>query len=265
MPDNSNQGNSEFLELPLTPDKIQERIKSYCSTNLNPPDEGKLWNTSRSPDLLMWAQRRYLEEWFASSDKDDDSLSQIAMLGELGQPWDKDHIVPTDFFNHPNVKNITPRIIHNALDNFDNGTYGLDASKYHFGDVRGGWRNKIGNYRIWPQGFNRKDQDMGVRDKLEQSEPIEGYRVLSRWWNKNIGKGNLATASAIYDIDLWNRTPRQKSQRNEDSLTAFFQAVSGREERIYKDLFDCIKDGLPPNSQQDQDSEDNIPISQGTD
>ena len=187
----------------------------------------------------MWAQRQYLEEWFGSDLKD------IAILGKTGKPWDKDHIVPHNFFNDPaNNKNVTPEIVYAALQSAFPGIYRFDESKYSFWDVRWGWRHKTGNFRIWPQGFNRKDQDMGVTEKLDQRETIDEYRVLSQWWNDNVGTEKLSAASAINDVDNWQNTTSQKGGWDQKSLTAFFKAVSCRELEIYTELYNFIKQGF---------------------
>ena len=120
------------LSLPLTKEEMDERFRLHCQYDhwRREPD-GHIWQGGRWHDLLMWSQRRALDGWFR------DFLSTIALLGEMGRPWDYDHIVPQDFFN--NYKADTHDIRAALADIHP------DLARDDWNAVRLGWRGSFGN------------------------------------------------------------------------------------------------------------------------
>lgn len=221
------------LILPLSCDEFNKRLNLHCKQYTWPPaDDGQIWLSNRGQDLLMWSQRKVLDEWFAQF------LWKIAMLGEAGRPWDYDHLVPKDFFNDFGCK---------AKD--------LSAALQELG-LKGGswkevkhWRDFTGNYRIWPLGFNRRDGDIGVYEKLTQTEALDGHIVLSKWWNNQVDKrgGCLCLADAsVVDLGAknWKETRNEKNEWTKEELIAFMQAVRKRERVLYGALLDFIWPGF---------------------
>lgn len=89
------------------------------------------WRMRQSKELLLYAQRDMLQEFFSYFDP-----SIPEMLVDQNTPWDYDHIHPSHY------KKGTP------------------CKLIHF------WHNTIGNLRAWPASFNRSDQESSPRQKL---------------------------------------------------------------------------------------------------
>lgn len=228
-------GIKHHLSLPLSRDEFNKRFKMHCEQYTWPPiDDGQIWLGNRQ-DLLMWSQRKALDEWFGK-----EFLRKIAMLGEAGRPWDHDHLVPQDFFNNHGYA--PEDVIRAALKEVPLKQGGWKEVKL--------WRNVTGNYRIWPLGFNRKDGNTGVYKKLTQNEVLKkSHVVLSWWWNDQVDKrgGCLSLADAsVVDLgaEKWEETPAEKKEWTKEELIAFMQAVRAREQVLYGALLDFIWPGF---------------------
>jgi hypothetical protein len=182
-----------------------------------------------------------MDQWFA------EFLPQIAFLGEIGRPWDIDHIVPNAFFMNQSVYPVLEDL-QRALRDTDAA---LERGSFEtFRDTR----NFLGNKRVWPAGLNRRDQDASIREKFPNNpERIMNYLVKSDWWNTHaVGNQDaLIEASAIIfsPDEPWESTPERmrtsgESQWNEPAMRAFLQAVLARESRLYKELFAFLKPGF---------------------
>jgi hypothetical protein len=198
-----------------------------------PPLDGHLWIGRHEDDLLMWSQRKVLDEWFSGY------LNDLRILGSQGRPWDKDHIVPYDFFNHASYNE---EDVQEALkERYQvESTEGLDWNNFrHF------WRNSTGNYRIWPSGLNRSDQDKAAISKLTDNSFFRDYEehlVLSNWIRNMADKpiSELRLASAINGNELWDKTPNDKKSWNKVAMTSFMRSVSQREQALYHNLLEFV-------------------------
>lgn len=232
---------TKSLILPLSCKEFDRRFELHCKQYTWPPvDDGQIWLGNRRQDLLMWSQRKALDEWFGGF------RHKIAVLGEGGRPWDLDHLVPQAFFNYFGCKDEDVRA---ALEQ-------LDRKQGQWKEVKP-WRNCIGNCRIWPLGFNRKDGDTYVYEKLTQHEELPGYIVLSKWWNSQVDKrGRLADASVVDLVaEKWKETPDRNRQWTQEELIAFMEAVSLREQVLYGALLDFIWPGFADSRPTDRLSE----------
>lgn len=228
---------------PLSPDELTEYRRRVTARNKKLPNlDWFAWPADRSHDLLLWSQRAAMDQWFAAF------LPQIALLGEIGRPWDIDHIVPNAFFMQQNAYPSSPEALKEALKSIDAA---LESGTFEtFRDPR----NFLGNKRAWLAGLNRSDQDAPIKDKFPQDpQKIEDYLVKSDWWNKHaVGKQDALTeASAIiFGLDEpWESTPEKKitngkSNWDQPAMQAFLQAVLARENRLYKKLFEFLKPGF---------------------
>lgn len=231
------ESETRLLDLPLSDDEMRIFIERKLMRDHWPLDvDGKLWRAGRWVDLLLWNQRKTLDEWFV------DYEDEIKILGDEGRPWDHDHIVPYSFFygydcaSEGDLKTILQ-------------PYELDlGDKNSLWDKFRSYRNHTGNYRVWPSGSNRSDQDCCARDKLDSNMPIkEPWIVLSDWWNKNLHSKRpnwLNDASAIGHDELWFETAQKSSNWGKQQLEAFIASVVERENKLYKNLFDNIKDSF---------------------
>lgn len=239
--------NSErTFQLPLSPDDVKERFARHCKRHhCAPYDDGHIWASNRRKDLLMWAQRQALDEWFGELESD------LPTLGETGQPWDMDHIVPSDFFNYYGA---TPEDANQAISRVVEFMLAPDKSN-NWANIKE-WRNRTGNCRLWPLGFNRKDGDLSAKIKLDTDSPGENndHLVLIKWLrdkteNKVAGMYPLMTASAIDASQRWLETPENKKSWSESEIEAFLQSVQDREDYIYSKLWEFIKPALPADMQ----------------
>lgn len=234
-------GGEQAYPLPLSPTDVQTRFARQSNRNGWPAgDDGELWVNGRSRDLLMWAQREAIEDWFGP-------LSGVIQhLGEIGKPWDWDHIVPSDFFNHYGAVN--QQDISAALSTVWQAMPAVNADRAW--DIFKSYRNRTGNYRIWPMGFNRKDGDTPPKDKLQlpaQNE-LEPHIVLAQWMETQIQGGHqqaLRYASAIQPTEPWDQAPDKKTHWTRSQMEALLQAVTDREQALYEDMWTFIAPGLP--------------------
>jgi hypothetical protein len=125
-------------------------------------------NMRNNREFVLYAQRRYLLEWFPDFDP-----TSPAQLQDTEQPWDYDHIHPQHFCKYK--QNIPPIIK--------------------------AWHGTIGNLRAWPSEVNRALGELAPKKKLE--EPIEqeeeNYKLKTY--------SDLRAASGIFDkaqIKCWN-------------------------------------------------------------
>lgn len=231
------------LPLPLSPSDIEVRNRRHGKRHHWPArSDGHLWMPQHGTDLLMWSQRKVLDEWFETQQ----CYECLPILSETGSPWDKDHIVPSDFFNH-----------HGAVSD-DDAKEALrkimeisDQPEISWEKIKS-MRGETGNIRLWPLGFNRKDGDMpaaGTNNKLTQDPPEENedYLVLSHWWRKHAENNEnlLKQASCIEDNQPWEQTPDKKVKWTKENIESFLNCIKLRQESLYKNLWDFIKDGLP--------------------
>lgn len=221
---------------PLSPDELAEYRRRFIAHYKSLPDlEWFAWLAHRSHDLLLWSQREAMDQWFKAF------LPQIALIGEIGRPWDIDHIVPSDFFTYldplPSDSNIKMALKAIAPE--------LESGEW---ETFRRPRNFLGNKRVWLAGWNRSDHNDPICKKFpEIPERKDDYRVKSDWWNEHVvGRHDaLAEASAISFVDeAWKRTPDGKSNWDLSTMQAFLQAVWARENRLYKELFDFLKAGF---------------------
>jgi len=226
--------------LPLSPNDMAQRFaRQSARDNRAANDDGALWMRGRSDDLLMWAQRSAVEAWFGKL------ADQLLHLGEIGRPWDWDHITPQDFFNH-----------HGAHDNGDvpvalsalwSGAASLapDRAWSLFRQLR----DRTGNYRIWPMGFNRRDGDEAPCVKLQVPQSpadVSDHIVLAPWLAAQVGQPDaLRDASAIASAQPWDQTPGKKGLWSLQEMQAFVTAVGQREQAVYQELWEFVKPALP--------------------
>lgn len=226
----------QVVPLPLSPADVQTRFQRHSDWPAG--DDGQLWLTGRFRDLLMWAQRGAIEEWFGGLDK------EIQHLGEVGRPWDWDHITPSDFFNYHGAQN--PSDPHGALGMVWRTVPPSPAPRAW--EMFKSYRNRTGNYRLWPMGFNRKDGDASPKDKLQLpvGGQVDPHIVLAPWMQGQAGHPQaLRQASAIQPAEPWDQTPDHKAAWTRPQMDAFLQAVTEREQAIYGDLWRFIVPGLP--------------------
>jgi hypothetical protein len=247
--DAGGSGSERPHQLPLSPDDVKERFARHCERHHWAPDnDGHIWVSERWKDLLMWSQRRALDEWFGSLEKD------LPTLGETGQPWDIDHIVPNDFFNYYGAKEEDAKQgLNNVVESMN------EPGKKNDWDKIKSWRGRIGNYRLWPMGFNRKDGDLPAKIKLNPELPDDndGHLVLVKWLldktkEQTDGLYPLMTASAIETSQRWLETPENKKCWSELEIEAFLQSVLDRENCIYANLWNFIKPSLPSDMQENR-------------
>ncbi|ADJ29261.1 hypothetical protein [Nitrosococcus watsonii] len=225
------------MVLPLSPEEREIFITRQFARNHWPFDtDGKLWAGRRRDDLLLWNQRGAMDDWFG------DYLDDIALLGDTGRPWDHDHIVPSNFFNHYRPSPADLKLVLQDL-HLDQGAEQSLWNKFR------DFRNHTGNYRAWPLGFNRADGDQCAREKLSQRGTLDPWVVLAHWWEETIehaesGTHPLREASAIEISERWDETPKNKGEWELNELSAFLESVRKREARLYQALFDFIKPGF---------------------
>jgi hypothetical protein len=234
------QSETRLLKLPLSTDEMRSFIAMRLRRDNWPLDvDGTLWKAGRWVDLLLWNQRSAADEWFETYQDD------IRMLGAEGRPWDHDHIVPHSYFygfsgaSEDDLKSVLQ-------------PYNLDeGNKKQLWERFRSYRNHTGNYRVWPSGANRSDQDCCAKDKLDQNIPIkEPWLVLSHWWNGRVQSGMpnwLNSASAISTDEFWLGTAEKSSDWGKQQLEAFIRSVAEREIRLYVNLFDKMKDSFSGN------------------
>lgn len=225
------------LVLPLTPSEWSTFLKRHVALHGNLPptnNYGWLLSSGLADDLLMWAQRGAMEEWFGGTN--------IALLGKLGQPWDVDHIVPSVFFE-PKY-HADPNDVVNSL-----GTH-LPGSNDKWENFRN-CANRFGNKRLWPQGFNRSDGDTAASEKLDNNWLKKGrndWDVLSQWPLSGTTHNPLLAASVIDLVTTWpewQKTPSVRHTWSKSELDSFLLAsLAGREMEIYKSLFSVLLPGL---------------------
>lgn len=226
-----------WLALPLTPKEWSTFLERHADLYGGLPAThhyGWLLPGGLADDLLMWAQRGAMEEWFSGTD--------IALLGKLGQPWDVDHIVPSVFFE-PKFR-ADPVDVVNSLRSY---LPGLNDQWENFRNCA----NRFGNKRLWPQGFNRSDGDTAASTKLDDkwlARMRNDWDVLSQWPPSWITHNPLLTASAI-DVGTtwsnWQNTPLGRHKWSKGELDSFLLAsLAGREMEIYKSLFSVLLPGL---------------------
>lgn len=234
-------GGDQAYQLPISPADVHTRFARQSNLNGWPAgDDGELWVNGRSHDLLMWAQREAIEDWFGGLE------DVIQHLGDVGKPWDWDHIVPSDFFNHYGAAK--EQDISAALSRVWQTIPKVNPERAW--DIFKSYRNRTGNYRIWPMGFNRKDGNTPARDKLQlpTHSELEPHIVLAQWMGAKVLGGHqqaLRHASAIQSIEPWDQTPDKKAHWTLLQMEALLQAVTDREQAVYEDLWTFIAPGLP--------------------
>lgn len=224
-----------WLVLPLTPSEWSTFLKRHADLYGGLPAThhyGGLLPGGLADDLLMWAQRGAIEDWFSGTD--------IALLGKLGQPWDVDHIVPSIFFE--------PKYCANPTDIKTSLISHLPISSHNWENFRN-CANRFGNKRLWPQGFNRSDGDTAASKKLDAKWLVGGrndWDVLSQW-PPSTPHNQLLTASAISTTTWsdWSKTPLKRGKWSAGELNSFLNAsLDGREKEIYTSLFSVLLPGL---------------------
>ncbi len=208
-----------FLDV-LSPKKFEN--------SLTDPESGEPvgWVLYKELDLVMWAQRAYVNQWYSEYDP-------TLYTGRAAEkPYDIDHIVPKS--------------------HFDKRHSGKIKQARGFDEVRHNLMNCPGNYRIWPSSENRSDQDVSPWDKgmlgerktvLPKESPLRGEPYNLRTC------GDVRKASGLQekDLELWRgASPKNKKDfdwRSPARLDAFLNAVQSRRVRMYKSLYRCLAMG----------------------
>jgi hypothetical protein len=176
-------------------------------------------------DLLLWAQRQYLTQWFPDFDP-----TQYTRDQDL--PYDIDHI-----------------IAQNLLDRRGRDKSGLPKEFVLFRD---GLLHCVGNKRIWPKGENRRDNNKNPEKKHLLGRPDQplpanaSLRYPPCCMEQFI---EVRTASCIHEDELedWRQANTgERSDHDWDSperMQAFRRAVDARRRRLYADFFNTVNFG----------------------
>jgi hypothetical protein len=193
----------------------------------------------------MWSQREAMEQWFQAHSK------KISQFSKVDQPWDIDHIVPSLFFDLRSAQLKDQGAFAGLLDvRFANKVpVPADRAWVNIKNIA----NRLGNKRLWPAGFNRKDGASAAGDKLSESwlKDLAGWKVLSGWVSSVTNTPNpIIDASRISSgqKSKLESTRKQNEAWNASSVSEFLDAVigaqEGREIDIYRELFEFLESGL---------------------
>lgn len=172
-------------------------------------------------DLLLWAQRRWVQDWFEGYDP-------TQLLHADYRPYDIDHILPRSHFDRRGRKDDLP-------------------DQFYLAKKRIG--NAVGNLRIWPKSSNRADGSRGLAAKglLGEapadvsdhhpwlSEPPLGFRTYGE-----VRKASLMEEGQLPDWRRADPLDGDAKRWTEDRLAAMAKVVLARRERIYTRFFEGL-------------------------
>jgi len=205
-------------------------------------------------NLVLFAQRKYIEKWFGALLTELDDV----MLDDMNTPYDFDHILPSSFIYYkgfePEFKNLY---------------------------------NSIGNLRAWPYSLNRRDQDKGLPYKFDPLHEMD--ESTKNMWKGDYDfyfgeyaeeylkkcNGNLreATKQLLLDAScctepFWGDEGfliDGKNIINENEKNKIIEAITDRIILLYKSWFDTIKLVFPKYNIPDYNNSDDLEVFLKTD
>lgn len=177
-------------------------------------------------DLLLWNERETLDNWFSGL------FRHVAVWKGRAKPYDRDHLVPSDFFNY--VDSSTVNSILAA--NLSRLRLPIGTDWHIFKTLR----NSIGNKHLLPTKLNRSAQNSYICKKLSSRATYSGNHplhasvsVLSHsHWQK------LSILSSTWP--LWIGTPVSKTDWSLITIGIFLEAIRQRRKELYEKLYDFV-------------------------
>ena len=175
----------------------------------------------REPQLGLWTQRAYLQDWFPNFDP-----TRYGSSEDL--PYDLDHILPSAF------RNLKGRV-----------RQGRRPSPEFWQ-----WRYRVlngpGNMRFWPASLNRSDKHNNLKEKyllgpIEQETPTDS--LLRAYELDTVGKVRAASQLGEDQVANWERganDPRPYDWRNPERIKALRLATDARRLAIYRHFYDGL-------------------------
>jgi hypothetical protein len=142
-------------------------------------------------ELLLYAQRHRLVEWF--SDFDPTLLDQ---LDDFDRPWDYDHIMPSHYV----------------------------SGKHNFPPLIRDLHGTIGNLRAWPLELNRSDGSEVPRQKLELPKDRE---LESKY---NLNDGAARREASIIDEENWFQWMKASPDRQDQRISERYLSLDYKNE-----------------------------------
>jgi len=188
----------------------QELLKNTMATQILQRERG----------LLFWSQRQWIHKWF------NDLYDPLHYSRTDDEPFDRDHIVPYEWFLRIN----------------NGGT--LFQNHYDLADC-------IGNLRIWPAQLNRSEGNAALADRFLIGEDSQGeLDDQYKFWKLN-SKDQIRIASQFPLTDennlewlAWKEfsdlSKSDKKSWTDERTEYFIRAVNMRRCRLYKDLYDTL-------------------------
>lgn len=215
LPPASNRGSLNYF----LPHDESKQIKSMDFGRFTQKEKGKgesyedfISTMFFNRDLVLYAQRSALHEWFSGQD--------MSYIEDTNRPFDYDHISPQK----------------------------LVYRKWHISDALKSWYNTNGNIRAWPYSLNRKDQALAASSKLNcdrlyfEQEIAEAVPACRLYEKRILFKWSCCDYAEFNDL-------REDDAQNQQTAQKILRVIRGRNIALlniwYKDLL--VKD-LVPNS-----------------
>jgi hypothetical protein len=183
---------------------------------------GRLADWRRRQDLLIYAQRGLIRDYFPDYDP-----SLPDQMEDINCPWDYDHVLAQNYV----------------------------AGRHNIPQIIKDWHGTMGNFRAWPFDINRSDGDATPQDKFRDINDMERERYGLCSPEQ---KRQLSFIADNLDWTLWQKsTPSGcsdgkylSSEENVVFRQSLIRAVTTRFVAIYREWYDNvgIADLLPENT-----------------